>query len=99
MSQTKGRGRPRVERRRVSMTMRVTPELHDRIVARSEATGRSLTQEAELLLEHAVIAETTMGSKAWRLGVAVTLNLMRAAEAATVAGEPNVDAALDDPAV
>jgi hypothetical protein len=80
MKQPKRRGRPLVERRRVPMTMRVTPALHDELTARAEETGRSLTQEAEFLLEHAVISEKTMGSKAWRIGVMVTLNFGRAVE-------------------
>jgi hypothetical protein len=53
MEQVTGRrsGRPPVERRRVPMAMRITPELRDKLVARAEATGRSITQEMELLLE------------------------------------------------
>lgn len=53
MEQTpkRGPGRPTVERRRVPTAMRITPDLRDKIVARAEATGRSITQEMEMLLE------------------------------------------------
>jgi hypothetical protein len=84
------------------MTMRVTPQLHDQIVARAEATGRSITQEAELLLEHAMIAEKTIGGKAWRIGVVLSLDLIRAAQIATGIVESDdaaLDAALDDPEI
>lgn len=52
------RGLPITERRRIPMGIRVTPELRDQLVGRAEATGRSITQEIELLLERA----THMGS-------------------------------------
>jgi|HubBroStandDraft_4_1064222.scaffolds.fasta_scaffold169073_2 hypothetical protein len=54
MNQTKRRGRPRVKRRRIMMALRVTPELHDRILARVDVTGRSITQEMELLIEQSL---------------------------------------------
>jgi hypothetical protein len=79
------------------MTMRVTPRLHDEILARSEATGRSITQEAELLLEQAMTAEKTMGSKAWRAVIVVAISLVYAAE--TLSSEPDIDTALADPTV
>jgi hypothetical protein len=98
MEQTKRRrGRPPVDRRRVPMTMRVTPRLHDEILARSEATGRSITQEAELLLEQAMTAEKTLGSKAWRAIIAVAINIVHAAE--TLSDAPDIDTALEEPAV
>lgn len=77
----KRRGKaPAKKPRRVMMALRVTPALHDEIMARVQETGRSITQEMELLLEHALVAERTMGSKAWRLGTMVTLNFARVAE-------------------
>src|ERR1700730_11079430 len=54
MNQTKRRGKPRVERRRIMMALRVTPALHDRILARVDVTGRSITQEMELLIEQSL---------------------------------------------
>lgn len=55
MEQTKRRpGRPPVERRRIQMAMRITPELRDELVARAERKGRSITQEMEMLLEQAL---------------------------------------------
>jgi hypothetical protein len=36
------------------MAMRITPELRDQLVGRAAATGRSITQEMELLLEKAL---------------------------------------------
>jgi hypothetical protein len=54
MNQTKRPGKPRVERRRIMMALRVTPALHDRILARVDVTGRSITQEMELLIEQSL---------------------------------------------
>lgn len=65
MEQSKRRrpGRPPVERRRIPMAMRITPELRDQLVARAEAKGRSITQEMELLLEQALSTEEMLGGK------------------------------------
>jgi len=72
-----GKGTP-AKPRRVMMALRVTPALHDEILRRAEETGRSITQEMELLLEHALVSEKSMGSKAWRIGLTVTRNLLNA---------------------
>jgi hypothetical protein len=55
------RGAPVTHRRRIPMGIRVTPELRDELVARAEASGRSITQEMELLLEQALSAEELLG--------------------------------------
>src|SRR4051812_4453250 len=51
------RGAPVTERRRVPIGIRVTPEMRDKLVERSGAKGRSITQEIELLLEQALFME------------------------------------------
>lgn len=58
----RGPGRPASERRRVPMGLRVTPELRDQLLARAEATGRSITQEMELLLEEGLLFEKLLGN-------------------------------------
>jgi predicted HicB family RNase H-like nuclease len=37
--------------RRVPLSMRVTPQMHDRLVSAAQQSGRSITQEIELRLE------------------------------------------------
>jgi hypothetical protein len=39
------------DQRRIPLSMRITPEIRERLVAEAEARGRSITQEAELRLE------------------------------------------------
>jgi hypothetical protein len=78
MSQTKRRGRPPVERRRITMAMRITPSLHDEILRRVEATGRSITQEMELLLEQALLTERAIGGRAWNIAQETMVRLIRA---------------------
>src|SRR5437762_3348512 len=63
MKQTKRRpGRPPVERRRIQMAMRITPELRDELVARADASGRSLTQQLEMLFEAGLTLEKLIGT-------------------------------------
>jgi hypothetical protein len=69
------RGRPPVERRRIPMGLRVTPELSDQLVARASETGRSITQQLEFLLEEALFIERAMGSKAWRVAYDIMIQL------------------------
>jgi hypothetical protein len=47
-------GRPRKDDKRAALSLRVNPELRRRLVAMAEENGRSITQQTELLLEHAV---------------------------------------------
>jgi hypothetical protein len=68
-------------RRRVMMALRVTPELHDEILRRVEATGRSITQEMELLLEQALFTERAIGAGgglAWNIAHDTMVRLIRA---------------------
>jgi hypothetical protein len=58
----RGRGRPAVEKRRVPMGLRVTPKMRDELMKRANATGRSITQEMELLLESGLAAQSWQGS-------------------------------------
>jgi hypothetical protein len=60
-ARAKTRGRPPVERRRIQMAMRITPELRDELVKRAEATGRSITQQMEMLLEQALLIDKLLG--------------------------------------
>jgi hypothetical protein len=80
MNQAKRRGKPRVERRRVMMALRVTPSLHDEILRRVEATGRSITQEMELLIEQALFTERAIGGsgRAWSIAHDTMVRLIRA---------------------
>src|SRR6267142_7207351 len=47
-------GRPRKDNKRPALSLRVNPELRQRLVAMAEENGQSITQQTELLLEHAV---------------------------------------------
>src|SRR6266576_271384 len=66
------KGRPPAEQRRVPLSLRVAPNLYDEIAARAEEDGRTLTFEAEVLLEQGLLAERIGGGRAWRLGYEVT---------------------------
>jgi hypothetical protein len=73
--------RKSVKARRVMMALRVTPDLHDEILRRVEATGRSITQEMEMLLEQALFTERAMsagGGRAWQISHDVMVRLIRA---------------------
>jgi len=83
MRQTKQREKPRAapKPRRVMMALRVTPALHDEILRRVEATGRSITQEMELLLEQALFTERAIGAGgglAWHIAHDTMMRLFRA---------------------
>lgn len=54
---TKGRGRPPSDRRRIRITVRLAPDLGDFIAARTAETGRSTSQEIELLLSQGALIE------------------------------------------
>ena len=62
------------------MALRVTPTLHDEILRRVEATGRSITQEMELLLEQALFTERlgAGGGQAWNIAHDTMVRLIRA---------------------
>jgi hypothetical protein len=67
--------------RRIMMALRVTPTLHDEILRRVEATGRSITQEMELLLEQALFTERAIGAsggQAWNIAHDTMVRLIRA---------------------
>lgn len=61
----------REEGHRVPLSIRVPPVLYDQLVARAAGMSRSLTREAEVLLEQALFAERAMGGPAWRIGLEV----------------------------
>jgi hypothetical protein len=50
--------------RRVPMGMRVTPQMHERIVTAARESGRSITQEIEVRLEVADLALRQPAKKA-----------------------------------
>jgi|SRR5947207_4744861 len=52
MSERKRPGRRPKDQKRLPLSMRVTPALRDFLVSTATANGRSITQEAEVLLEH-----------------------------------------------
>jgi hypothetical protein len=63
------------------MALRVTPELHDKILRRVESTGRSIAQEMELLLEQALFTERAIaagGGRAWQISHDTMVRLIRA---------------------
>jgi hypothetical protein len=71
----------KLKRRRVMMALRVTPALHDEILRRVESTGRSITQEMELLLEQALFTERAIGApggKAWSIAHDTMVRMLRA---------------------
>ena len=51
------RGGPITERNRIPVGIRMTPEMRAKLIERSGAKGRSITQEIELLLEQALFME------------------------------------------
>jgi hypothetical protein len=51
------RGAPITERNRIPVGIRMTPDMREKLVERSGAKGRSITQEIELLLEQALFME------------------------------------------
>src|SRR5688572_24076478 len=51
------RGGPITERNRIPVGIRMTPEMREKLIERSGAKGRSITQEIELLLEQALFME------------------------------------------
>jgi hypothetical protein len=58
--------------------MRITSDLWHQLDEAARASGRSLSQEVEILLEHALVFQKTMGTKAWRIGVTITQNFLNA---------------------
>jgi hypothetical protein len=54
MSERKPRGRRPKDQKRVPLSIRITPALRELLVSTARANGRSITQEAEIRLEHAV---------------------------------------------
>src|SRR5690349_3316986 len=72
------RGPRGMGRQRISLGLRVTPALRDQLVTRAADTGRSITQESELLLEKGLWAENVMnvfgGPEGWRLALMLFSN-------------------------
>ena len=56
------------ETNRVPLSIRISPEIHAEIVARTKETGRSITFETEVLLEEGLLAERIGGGRVWLLG-------------------------------
>jgi hypothetical protein len=44
------------DQKRIAMSLRLSPALHTRLVARAKEHGRSITQQAEMLLDQALSA-------------------------------------------
>ena len=85
MEQAKRRpGRPPVERRRIPMAMRITPELRDQLVASAEAKGRSVTQQLEWLLAQGLVFEDMFGGDMRRSNLAMTATFNHAGKAAAL---------------
>src|ERR1051325_1710497 len=51
MHETEAKVRRAKDQRRIPLSMRITPQLRERLVAQAGANGRSITQEAEFRLE------------------------------------------------
>jgi hypothetical protein len=95
----RGPGRPPAEKRRIPMTFRVSPKLNDQILARAEETGRSVTQELEMLVAQALFNEKSVGSRAWQIGEDVMHALGRVGSTYSWLGEIDASEPLDDPKV
>jgi hypothetical protein len=58
-------GRPRQRRakdqRREPLSMRITPDIRERLVAQAKAQGRSITQEGEFRLEQSFLDDAALG--------------------------------------
>ena len=61
MKQPRRQGRTPAKRTRIPVTMRIRPDLHDKITARAATRGHSLTAEMELLVEQAALLEQALG--------------------------------------
>ena len=100
MEQAKRRpGRPPVERRRIQMAMRITPELRDELLKRAEATGRSITQEMELLLQQGLATEQLLSGALRHANITMVATFEHAGKAAALGRLENSDPAtwLRDP--
>src|SRR4051794_35328910 len=55
------RGGPVTERRRIPLGIRIKPDLRGELVARAGASGGSITQETEILIEQGLLTEKMLG--------------------------------------
>jgi hypothetical protein len=90
------RRRERGDRRRVPLNMRISPVMRAELDRRAQANARSLTAEAEILLEHALRAGEAVGTP-WLRAMDV-LAAFAQAERVTRLIDPARATPLDDPA-
>ncbi len=85
------RGRPRLKvvEGRVSMGFRVTPKLYDVIVTRAQKSGRSMSQEVEMMLEQAVLTEKLLSAIAYMTMTGKSANEIIEVERQAVIAEHN----------
>ena len=55
------RGGPVTERRRIALGIRIAPDLREELLARAASSGRSITQETEILIEQGLLTERALG--------------------------------------
>src|SRR5262249_6794941 len=103
MSERKRPGRRPKDQKRIPLSMRITPEMRDWLVSTAKHNGRSITQMAELLLEHTrrderripEILELAYGP--WIAGLLIGLGYAMK-EAGRIAHLQNVSIAASSPA-
>ena len=96
LAATETRKRETGDRRRIPLNMRISPTMRAEIERRAEANARSLTAEAEILLEQALRAGDAMGTP-W-LRAMDTLTAFLHSERVSRMVNPTDTAPFDDPA-
>lgn len=92
---TEVRKREHGDRRRIPLSMRISPAMRSALELRAEANARSLTAEAEILLEQALRTGEAFGIP-WQRGMD-TFSAMLQTERVMRMANPGEVAPLDDP--
>jgi hypothetical protein len=53
-------GQPKGDRKKIALSLRLSPALHRRLLAMAEENGRSVTAQSELLLDQAINGQASM---------------------------------------
>ena len=89
------RKRQRGDLRRIPLSMRISPTMRDEIEGRAKANARSLTAEAEILLEQALRTGAAFGTP-WQRAMDVFAAMLQSERVQRMAF-PDEVAPLDDP--
>ncbi|HWB49976.1 MAG TPA: hypothetical protein VG651_12770 [Stellaceae bacterium] len=92
---TEARKRERGDLRRIPLSMRISPTMRDEIETRAKVNARSLTAEAEILLEQALRTGEAFGTP-WQRAMDVFAAMLQTERVMRLAN-PAETAPLDDP--